>query len=585
MALDGAFLYKLKEEIAGKALGSRIDKIGQPTREELVLTLRSKGFNGRLLLSCRGTAARAHFTDSPPENPAVPPMFCMLLRKHLMGAKLVSIRQPGLERVLCFRFDTVNEMGDRVAPALVLEILGSKSNLILLDGEDRIIDAVRRSDLESGAGRLIQPGAKYQLPEGQGKVNLLEQGPQAALKALSDKGEMELSAALRETLDGACPLVCREAAFRAVRRTGAAVSEMTGDDRERLRLYLAGLAEIIRAGGAPTLVCRKDGVPSDFTYIPISQYGLEMVTRELPDYSALLDAFYAGRERAERIRRQSQDLLKLLATLGQRTARKIEAQKRDLERCGDRERLRIYGELLGANLHRIPRGAAFAELENYYDPGLATVRIPLNVALTPAQNAQKYFKEYKKTYTAQRMLEEQIAAGEKEAAYLESVFDALSRAESIAELQDIREELAAGGYIRRPAGGKGKSTPSRLGPMRFRSSDGLVILVGRNNRQNDQLTLRQAARNDLWLHVKDMPGSHVIVCAEGAEIPDRTVEEAAVLAAYYSKARQSASVPVDYAPVRKVKKPAGAKPGMVIYEGNRTAYVQPDESLVRRLGE
>ena len=585
MALDGAFLYKLKEEIAGRALDARVDKICQPSREELVLILRGRGYHDKLLLSCRGTAARIHFTANPPENPAVPPMFCMLLRKHLTGAKLISIDQPGLERVLVLRFDTVNEMGDRVAPALVLEILGSKANLILMDGDNRIIDAVRRSDLESGAGRLIQPGARYQPPASQGKINLLEREPGEVLAALEDKGDMELSAALRDVLDGASPIVCREAAFRAVRRKGAAVEEMTGDDRERLRLYLTRLAEEIRTGGTPTLVSKPDGAPSDFTYTAVSQYGLEMVTRELEGYSLLLDTFYAERERTERIRRQSQDLLKLLTTLMQRTARKIEAQKRDLEKCADRERLRIYGELLKANLHRVPRGASFVELENYYDPELTTVRIPLNAALAPAQNAQKYFKDYKKTYTAQQMLEEQIALGEKEIEYLESVFDALSRAESMAELQDIREELAAGGYVRRPAGGKGKALPSRLGPLRFRSSDGFAILVGRNNRQNDQLTLRQAGREDLWLHVKNMPGSHVIVVAEGTEVPDRTVEEAAILAAYYSKARQSASVPVDFAPVRKVKKPAGAKPGMVVYEGNRTAYVRPDGDLARRLAE
>lgn len=584
MALDGAFLHKLREEIAEKALESRIDKIYQPLREEVVLLFRSKGFNGRLLLSCRGTAARIQFTDTAPENPVVPPMFCMLLRKHLMGAKLVAVEQPGLERVLFLRFDAVNEMGDRVAPALVLEILGSKANLLLLDGEGRIIDAVRRSDLENAGDRLIQPGARYELPPSQHKVNLLEEPAADVLERLREKEGMELSAALRETLDGASPIVCREAAFRAVRRKGAAVEELTADDRERLRLYLENLAEEIRTGGRPTLVVKPDGTPWDFTYIPLSQYGREAVTRELPDYSVLLDTFYAEREKAERIRRQSQDLLRLLSNLTQRTARKIAAQKKDLEKSADREKYRIYGELLKANLHRVPKGASHVELENYYDPDMAPVRIPLNAALSPAQNAQRYFKEYKKTYTAEQVLGEQIAAGEKELVYLDSVFDALSRAESTAELQDIREELAAGGYLKR-GGAKGKSLPARSKPMRFLSSDGFSILVGRNNRQNDELTLRVAAKNDIWLHVKNIPGSHVIVLTEGAVPPDRTLEEAAILAAYYSKARQSASVPVDYAPVRKVKKPAGAKPGMVIYEGNRTAYVQPDGELAKKLAE
>ena len=583
MALDGAFLHKLRDEIAGKALEARIDKIYQPSREEVVLTFRAKGFGGKLLLSCRGTAARLHFTSAAPENPAVPPMFCMLLRKHLMGAKLIEVDQPGLERVLTLRFDAVNEMGDRVKPALVLEILGGKANLILMDGEGRIIDAVRRSDLENEGDRVIQPGAVYQLPASQNKVSLLDASPEAVLDRLAGREAMELSAALREILDGASPIVCREAAFRAVRRSGAAVGEMGCGDRERLRLYLSGLADAIRSGGAPTLVVKPDGTPWDFTYIPVSQYGMEAVTKELSGYSELLDTFYLEREKAERIRRQSQDLLKLLSTLTQRTARKIEAQKKDLEKGADREKLRVYGELLKANLHRIPKGAAFVELENYYDPEMAKVRIPLNAAQSPAQNAQKYFKDYKKTYTAEQVLHEQIAAGERELVYLDSVFDALSRAESIAELQDIREELSAGGYIRRLSGGRGKSQPSRSKPMAFVSSDGFQILVGRNNRQNDELTLRTADRNDIWLHVKNIPGSHVIVRTGGTVPPERTLEEAAVLAAYYSKARQSASVPVDYAPVRKIKKPVCAKPGMVIYEGNRTAYVQPDPGLAERL--
>ena len=587
MALDGAFLHKLRDEIAGRALESRIDKICQPTKEELVLTLRSKGFGGKLLLSCRGTAARVHFTESAPENPPVPPMFCMLLRKHLMGAKLVAVEQPGLERTLLFRFDTVNEMGDRVAPALVLEILGSKANLILVDRENRIIDAVRRSDLENGKERLIQPGAKYEPPPSQHKLSLLDTPAEAVVERLREKTGMELSAALRETLDGASPIVCREAAFRAARRQGVAVEELTGDDLQRLRLYLHGLAGEIQTGGRPVLVEKPDGTPWDFTYIPVSQYGMEAVTRELPGYSQLLDAFYTRREATERIRRQSQDLLKLLATLMQRTARKIAAQKKDMAKSADRERLRVCGELLKANLHRVPKGASSVELENYYDPEMAVLRIPLNAALSPAQNAQRYFKEYKKTYTAEQVLGEQIAAGEQELIYLESVFDALSRAESTAELQDIQEELAAGGYVKRGAGGKNGRKPaaSRSRPMRFTSSDGFAILVGRNNRQNDELTLRTADRNDIWLHVKNIPGSHVIVLTEGRVPPDRTLEEAARLAAYYSKARQSSSVPVDYAPVRRVKKPAGAKPGMVIYEGNRTAYVQPGEELSRTLAE
>lgn len=582
MALDGAFLHKLKCEIEEKALGARVDKLYQPSREELVLNLRGHGFSGKLLLSARGSAPRIHFTKYAPENPATPPMLCMLLRKYLVGARLSDLRQYGLDRVLELEFDAISELGDRISPKLILEIMGGRSNIIFIGGDGRIVDAVRRTDLESAATRIIQPGAIYVPPENQGKLNLTECAVEDILARIREMGDLPLTTALSKTLDGTSAVVCRELAHRACHDTEILLSDMDGEAFDRLGIYLGRLKNEILSGGEPTLISDGRNQPIDFTYTGVSHYGTAAITKGFPDYSALLDSYYAERERDARIKRKSADLLKLLTTLTARISRKLDAQRGDLARCADREKFRIFGELIKANLHAIPKGATAAVVQNYYDPELKEVKIPLNAALSPALNAQKYFKDYKKSYTAEQTLTRLIAEGEQELRYLDSVFDALSRATSDAELSEIREELESGGYIRSQNRGR-RQKPTAGKPMEFRSSDGFAITVGRNNRQNDQLTLKTADRDDLWLHVKNIPGSHVILSCKGGEPTDTALREAAMLAAYYSKAADSASVPVDYVKVRQVKKPNGAKPGMVIYETNRTIYVTPDRETVEKL--
>lgn len=578
LALDGALLSKLKTEIEQQAVGARIDKIYQPSREELVFAMRGNAGSRKLLFCAKGSAPRVHFTDFAPENPATPPMFCMLLRKMLIGARLQRIEQYGLDRVLCFTFEALGELGDRIFPQLVVEIMGGRSNLILVGGDGRIVDAVRRTDLEKGGSHMIQPGLTYHPPEPQDKVNILSDGSAEILRRIRGLPEEKLSCALAKIMEGACPLICRELAYQSCRSADLTVGSMTREQYDRLEIFIGRLTETIRSGGVPTLVSGRDGIPFDFTYMPVSQYGSAAVTAERASYSALLDSFYAERERADRMKHKSAGLLKLITVISSRLSRKLDAQRRDLAKCAHREKFRIFGELIKANLHIIPKGASAAVVQNYYDPDLAEVKIPLNSAISPAANAQKYFKDYKKSYTAEQTLTRLIAEGERELVYLDSVFDALSRAASDADLADIREELENGGYLKTAPGRRKAERPTK--PMAFVSSDGFQIFVGRNNKQNDQLTLRQARRDDLWLHVKNFAGSHVIVAAEGCDIPNRTVTEAAVLAAYYSKARESSAVPVDYTPVKNVKKPAGAKPGMVIYETNQTIYVTPDKEKV-----
>lgn len=582
MALDGAFLHKLKVEIEEKALGARVDKIYQPSREELMLSLRKSGFSGKLLLCARGSAPRVHFTKYAPENPSTPPMLCMLLRKYLVGAKLTALRQYGLDRVLELEFDALSELGDRIHPRLVIEIMGGRSNIIFVGDDGRIVDAVRRTDLESNATRIIQPGLVYTPPENQNKLDVTNCDVSEIIERLKAFEDVSLTSALGKTLDGASTIVCRELAFRCTKDCEALVGDMVDEDFSRLAIYLTRLRDEILQGGSPTLVCDKGGLPIDLTYTLISHYGTAAITKSLPDYSTLLDSFYAERERDARIKRRSADLLKLLSVLTQRISRKLDAQRGDLAKCADREKYRIFGELIKANLHAIPKGASAAVVQNYYDPELSEVKIPLNAALSPALNAQKYFKDYKKSYTAEQTLTKLIAEGEQELIYLDSVFDSLSRATSEADLSEIREELENGGYLRAANKNK-KQKPIAARPMEFISTDGFKILVGRNNRQNDLLTLKTAEKSDIWLHTKNIPGSHVIICCSGREVPDETLTQAAVLAAYYSKASASASVPVDYVAAGKVKKPSGAKPGMVIYETNRTLYVTPDRELCERL--
>ncbi|HHW45961.1 MAG TPA: fibronectin/fibrinogen-binding protein [Clostridiales bacterium] len=580
MPLDGAFLFLLKNELNESAVGCRVEKIYQPSKEELVFVLRSRNSTGKLLISAKASSARVHFTKYAPENPATPPMFCMLLRKYLTGAKITGFAQPGLERVLEIQFESVNEMGDIIYPKIVAELIGSRPNIIFVAEDGRIQDAVRRSDMEKES-RLIQPGATYQLPEPQNKLNILNEDIEKITSKIKSLGDIELSKAILSVADGLSPLICREITHFVGRGQELYAGQLDDDLLNRLNVRLKILAEEIAGKGIPTLILNADARPMDFTYISITQYGTAAATRQMETYSELLDEFYAEREHIDRIRKHSSDLLKLLTNLIQRVNRKINAQKADLARCKDREKCRIYGELINANLYNIQKGQPSVQVQNYYDPGLETIRIPLDTKLSPAQNAQKYFKEYRKLATAEHTLKNIIKESEQELEYLESVFDALTRADTVAELAAIEEELVSSGYIktRKKNNQKVKSLPYK----KYLSSDGFTILVGRNNRQNDELTLKTARKDDIWLHTKSIPGSHVIIRCEGKTPPDSTIKEAAILAAYNSKARDSSSVPVDYTLVKNVKKPPGAKPGMVIYDSYSTAFVKPDKSVDERL--
>lgn len=583
MALDGAFLRHIKKELEDNIIGAKVDKVYQPNKQEIVLILRTRTGNFKLLMSARANSARIHFTNSIPENPKAPPMLCMLLRKHLYGARISQIRQPSLERVLCLDFDAVNELGDTIQLTLVMEIMGRYSNIIFVDENGKIIDALKRVDAEMSSERLVMPGLTYRLPPPQDKVCLLNNSVGDIIGRIkSIPGDMLLNKALLKTMQGVSPVVCREIEHLTGHGNDITIKSMDEQLFERLAFFLSRTADTVKnINGKPNIVVNKNRKPIDFSFLNIEQYGIAAVVKQCGSFSELLDEFYGERDRIERMRARSQDLLRILTNASNRLSRKINIQKAELSHCAERDKLRIYGDLINSNLYNIEKGSSSVKLQNFYDENLKTVEIKLNPALSPSQNAQKYYKEYHKQRTAEKMLTEQINQAQQELQYLETVFEELSRAGIERDLSEIREELMEQGYIRVPKGKK--KNPVSLGPMKFKSTDGFEILVGRNNRQNDRLTMKQAKKHDIWLHTKNIPGSHTIIVTDGKQVSEKAIFEAATLASYNSRGKDSTQVPVDYTEVKNVSKPQGAKPGMVIYVKYKTIFVTPNSDYIEKL--
>lgn len=580
MALDGAFLRHIKQELEGQLLGSRVDKVYQPNREELLIAFRSREAACKVLFSARANSARVHFTTIPLENPKQPPMLCMLLRKKLLGAKVVAIRQPELERLLHFDFDSINELGDHVTLTLTMEVMGRYSNIILSDEEGKIIDALKRVDAEMSSQRLVLPGLTYRLPPPQSKLcplSTVSQQVVEALKALPR--DMELSKGYLALLQGVSPIVCRELAYRVGRGRELTVKTMDEEQLFRAGFFYQQMRDTVEeVSGKPYMAVNLQGKPMDFSFLEIHQYGTAAVVKEAESFSQLLDDFYRERDKQERMRVREQDLLKLLSTHSERLSRKIGVQRGELEQCADRDGLRVAGDLISANMYQLEKGAQSADLANFYEEDAPLVHIKLDPALTPSQNAQKYYKEYRKAKTAEEKLTEQISLAEQELEYLETVLDALARAETERDLSEIRAELQEQGYLRKLRSKKEKPAAVSA-PMKFTTSDGFTVLVGRNNRQNDKLTLKTANNNDIWFHTKNIPGSHTVLVTEGKSPTETAMTEAAQLAALHSRAKDSAQVPVDYTQIRNVSKPVGAKPGMVIYVNYKTIYVTPSQEI------
>lgn len=579
MSLDGAFLHIVCNELQ-PLVGARVDKVYQPSREEIVVSLRTYRDGGKkIVLSANSVSARVNLTTATFENPQQPPMFCMLLRKHLSGGRLMAIRQDGLERIVSLDFECTNEIGDIVTNSLVAEIMGRHSNIILVrDG--RVIDSVKRITDDISSVRRVLPGIQYEAPPRQDRLCLLDAEPQQVLNAIADSPE-RLCKKLSAVLEGVSPILTREMAWYSAKDVDAACNALSDSAKDRLRFILGRVKSAVSGGECCfTVVSEPGGRKKDFCFINIEQYSTSMVISHENSANELLDGFFASQDRTERTRQRAHDLLKLLMNSYERVSRKLELQKKELAECSEREVFRVRGDLINANIWRLEKGQSKAVLEDFTTG--EPVEIQLDPRLTPAQNAQKYYTEYRKLDTAEKKLTELIAKGQQELVYIDSVFDAASRTDSESDLAEIRRELREQGYLKGGvrADEKVKKTSD---PLHFRSSEGFEILVGRNNRQNDQLTLKTAKATDIWLHTQGIAGSHVIIRTEGRQPGEQTLFEAAQLAAFHSKGRSGSGVPVDYVAVKFVKKPAGAKPGMVIFTNNRTLYVTPDENLVNSL--
>ena len=571
MAFDAFFLTAVLSEIRQKTLGGRVEKIHQPSRDTVILHLRCEGGREKLLFAANPAAPRLHLTAASPENPDQPPMFCMLLRKHLSGARLVQIEQMPMERMAQFTFDCIDEMGYPVQKRLVVELMGRTCNLYLLDPQGRIIDCLRRIGLDESAKRAALPGLHYQLPE-----PITKQNPEEFenyVNLLSAPGADILADRLMDTLGGLSPLVCREAALFAAGDTDARIEGLDiPPAADKLRLFFREHLTY----PAPYYYAAPDGTPKQFAFCPIRQYGS---CQQAESFTALMDTYYIVRDKRDAMRQKSQAVRKTVSNLCQRLKRKLAIQEKELQATYDRERLRQLGDIVTANLHRITKGQTVLQAEDFYDEEMKTVDIALSPLLSPQQNAAKFYKDYARMKTAEKELTRQITLGEQELHYLESVLEELSRVETEAELEEIRQELHAGGYVRADTGKKRLRTPKSQ-PMRFESTDGYPIYVGRNNHQNDELTFKLARKDDIWLHARKVHGSHVIIACGGTTPPDDTVTQAAQLAAYYAESTGGQNIPVDVTPVKQVKKTPGGKPGMVIYHTYRTVIVNPYKDIV-----
>ena len=570
MAFDAFFLSAVLTEIRQKAIGGRVEKIHQPSRDTVILHLRCPEGREKLLFAPNPAAPRLHFTAASPENPDQPPMFCMLLRKHLTGGRLKAVTQLPMERMARFTFDCTDEMGDPTEKHLVAELMGRTCNLYLLGADERIIDCLRRIGLDESQ-RPALPGLIYQPPE-----TITKENPatlESYVNLLSQAGADLLAQRLMDNLGGLSPLVCREAALFAAGDIDARIENLNIPAvADKLQLFFH--EHIFHP--APYFTADKDGLPKQFAFCPLRQYG---DYQQAETFAGLMDSIYIVKDRRNAMAQKSQGVRKTVQNLIQRLKRKLAVQEKELTATYDRERLRQFGDIVTANLHRITKGQSLLQAENFYDENMALVDIPLSVTLSPQQNAAKYYKDYARMKTAEKELKKQMALARQEKDYLQSVLESLTRADCEGDLEEIRQELQAGGYLR-PDSGKKRMKQAKSRPMQFVSTDGYEIFVGRNNRQNEALTFQIARKDDLWLHAQKVHGSHVIIACGGVTPPDNTVTQAAQLAAHYAETAGGQNIPVDVTPVKQVKKLPGGKTGMVIYHQYRTVIVNPYPDIV-----
>ncbi len=572
MAFDTICVKKIVSELNSALLGGRIDKIHQPEKDELMIAVRTFGGAYKLVLSASPNNSRVHFSDTAKENPKTPPMFCMLLRKHLSGGKIVDIKQPNFERIIEIDIESYNELGDLTKKRLICEIMGRNSNIVLCSDDYRIIDSARHIDFTQSSVRQILPGCTYTFPPAQEKTAILcDEIKNVTLDFSQEAARPE--SVIMSAVSGISPLTAREIVYSAIGSVSLVCGELTEQNKEKIRTTLLDFAENMQF--KPCIIFDPTGKPIDFSATEICQYGSGYRVEYHESMSEVVCKFYRERDQKERMRQKSADLTKLLSNNLERCSKKLAIQKKTLHDAENKERYKIFGDLVTANLYRIKDGEKSVTINNYYEADSPEITIELSPMLSPAKNAQRYYKLYSKLKNAEIEVKKQLEATCRDIEYLESTLSALENSTSESDLNAIRQELADLGYIKVQKKGR-RDQKSQPKPMHFISSDGFDIYVGKNNTQNDYLTLRFANSGDIWFHTKKIHGSHAIIkLGLDKDVPKTTMMEAAQLAAYYSKARESSQVPVDYTQVKNVKKPNGAKPGMVIYDNYNTVYVTP----------
>lgn len=573
MALDAVAVRCLANELSDLITDGRIDKIHQPEKDEITINIRTFTDNYKLLLSASSSNPRAHLTKYSKKNPITAPMFCMLLRKHIGSGKITRVEQIGFERIIRFSIESYDELGDLTTKYLIIEIMGKYSNIILTNHDLKILDSIKRVDFTVSSVRQILPGLIYELPPKQDKTDLTEYSQDTDID-LSQP--IKADKALLGAVGGISPLTAREIIFRAIGRADINASELSINKQSAVKVALLKFAEEIKNNRfAPCIITDNSGKTIDFSATEIRQYEGFADTKHLESISEVLDEFYNSRDISERMKQKSADLVKLLNTNIERVSKKLTILQKTVKDAENKDKYKVFGDLITANIYKITDGMKSVEVENYYESDLPIVKIPLDVSLSPSQNAQRYYKRYNKAKTAEIEAAKQIKAAKTSLDYLESTLVSLENAENEADLNAIRAELINEGYLNRKINPK-RQKQSAPKPMHFISSDGFDIYVGKNNTQNDYLTLKLANSSDIWFHTKNIHGSHTVIkLGIDKNIPERTMKEAAALAAYYSKARNSSQVPVDYTQIKNVKKPNGAKPGMVIYDRYNTVYVTP----------
>ncbi len=580
MAFDAAMLHFVIDEINQKLTGGKVDKIFQPGKEEAVFVIRCGGEEHRLNISAGGNGSYMNLTSIKPENPATPPMFCMMLRKHFSGARFAGAEQLGFERAARLTFDTHDDMGFPTQKHVIAELMGRFSNIIITDASDKIIGVLKSVDFTTSEKRQVLTGMRYELPPKQDKADpTAEDLDERAFKAMAAAEDPDRPAEkfIMSRFAGLAPLIAREIVYRAAGKTDATMREA---ERDLTAQFFKVIRLIRDTEGTPTVI-KKNGVPAEYAFMDIRQYGQGYEKETTDSFGKLIDVYYGERSREDRLHRKAADVFRLLSNAETRILKKMDKQRAELSDCDDGEKYKLWGDLITANIWQLERGMKECELDNWYDEEGGKVKIPLDKRLSPQANAQIYYKKYNKSKAARIHLTEQLAAAEEELAYVYTVLDALTRADGEKELSEIRAELWHSGYASKM---KNYTEKKQTAPSiaRYRTTDGHTVLCGRNNVANDYLTTKVAARSDWWFHVKNQPGSHVVLqCFEGERDPSgEAFTEAAEIAAYNSKARGGVMIPVDYIQAGRVKKPAGAKPGFVVYTTNWTAYVTPDEDRI-----